>query len=178
MILKNFSNLDQVENSEIDDFYNYGDVKMNNRFDCFIKILLGLLFAKFTYSFTVCNSPPKNFWEGCVFMTLIIICLNMSRIIKVFMGTKGIEIELNKIETTKKEIISIQENMKEVSKQMLHFNVTLIESMKRLTWNGLPNHDQLISIIEEHCKKLRFSQQEIDYVFETKKEWEENEKRD
>jgi N6-adenosine-specific RNA methylase IME4 len=100
----------------------------------------------------------------------------MNRVIKLFMGAKGIEIELHKIETTKEEIIAIQKNMRALHQQMLQHNVTLIESLKRLTWNGPSNYNELIEEIMLYCEKLKLSDAERRDVFKSKILWEEREK--
>jgi len=151
-------------------------IKINNiNFEFLCKILIAVLFIKLTSSLTFYNSIIENFQQCCWLIGIMIVFLNVSRVIKLFMGSKGIEIELAKIEATKEEILEIQKNIRQSSKQILRLYVDLIEGIKRLTWHGLPNYDELIHNIQESCKKLKFSNDEQNYVFESKKLLEEKE---
>jgi hypothetical protein len=150
--------------------------KINIGFDAWCKIIISILLAKFAYNIVWYNSV-ENFLQVFSILIFIFVILNMSRILKFFWGPKGFEIELAKIEATKEEILEIQNDIKDVYKEMLHLNIALIESTKRLTWDGPPDYDQLISIINTNCKKLGLTSAEIDYVFRHKSSWEEEDKK-
>ncbi len=152
------------------------NIKNIKLFEPLCKFLLSILFIKFTISI-MHNSTFEISWQSFLFIVLIFVSINMPRIIRLFIGAEGLEIELDKIETTKKEIIEIQKDIKNTYKQMLHLFVAFIESTKRQTWSGPPNYDELISMINANCKNQGFTKTDTDYVFAHKTLWEEKDKK-
>jgi hypothetical protein len=144
-------------------------------YELICKVLLIILFAKFTAGIVFDKNEINCLWN-CFVIIFIFINVHASRLIKLCVGSEGFEVQLAEIEEKREEILGIQNNIRETYKQMLHSQVALIESNKRLTWTGPSNYDELINIIRKNCGALNLSKPETDYVFEHKTVWEKKER--